>query len=90
MMQRGTPDPLAHIEPQIAGLRTGLDTFQGRILIVSNEVGGIIPLGELTRRFVDESGRLNQRLAKLADRVLFVAAGLPLVLKESPERTCHD
>ena len=64
---------------------------KGRILIVSNEVGlGIIPLGELTRRFVDESGRLNQRLAKLADRVLFVAAGLPLVLKESPERTCHD
>ncbi len=87
----GTPDPLAHIEPQIAAFEQALINAKGRILIVSNEVGlGIIPLGELTRRFVDEAGRLNQRLAKLADRVLFVAAGLPLVLKESPERTCHD
>lgn len=49
-------------------------------MLVSNEVGlGIIPLGELTRRFVDEAGRLNpQRLARLADHVFFVAAGLPL------------
>jgi adenosylcobinamide kinase / adenosylcobinamide-phosphate guanylyltransferase len=54
------------------------------IVFVSNEVGlGITPLGELTRRYVDEAGRLHQSLAALCDRVVFVAAGLPLVLKGS-------
>ncbi|MHB1054189.1 MAG: bifunctional adenosylcobinamide kinase/adenosylcobinamide-phosphate guanylyltransferase [Thiobacillus sp.] len=52
------------------------------LILVSNETGlGIIPLGELTRRFVDEAGWLNQDLAQLADEVILVAAGLPLTLK---------
>ncbi|NID17399.1 bifunctional adenosylcobinamide kinase/adenosylcobinamide-phosphate guanylyltransferase [Luteibacter yeojuensis] len=62
-----------------------LDTVSmlpGDIVFVSNEVGlGITPLGELTRRFVDEAGRLHQTLAQRCDRVVFVAAGLPLILK---------
>ena len=54
----------------------------GEIVLVSNEVGlGIVPMGELTRRFVDEAGRLHQALAAHCDRVIFVAAGLPLALK---------
>ncbi|MGE7137337.1 bifunctional adenosylcobinamide kinase/adenosylcobinamide-phosphate guanylyltransferase [Luteibacter sp. NPDC031894] len=54
----------------------------GDVCFVSNEVGlGITPLGELTRRFVDEAGRLHQALAQRCDRVVFVAAGLPLTLK---------
>jgi adenosylcobinamide kinase/adenosylcobinamide-phosphate guanylyltransferase len=57
----------------------------GEIVFVSNEVGlGITPLGELTRRFVDEAGRLHQALAQRCDRVVFVAAGLPLTLKGTP------
>lgn len=57
-------------------------TLPGEICFVSNEVGlGITPLGELTRRFVDEAGRLHQALAQRCDRVVFVAAGLPLILK---------
>jgi adenosylcobinamide kinase/adenosylcobinamide-phosphate guanylyltransferase len=57
-------------------------TLPGEIVFVSNEVGlGITPLGELTRRFVDEAGRLHQALAQRCDRVVFVAAGLPLILK---------
>ena len=52
------------------------------VVLVSNEVGlGVIPMGEVSRRFVDEAGRLNQRLAAQARRVVLVAAGLPLVLK---------
>lgn len=59
-----------------------LTTLPGQILLVSNEVGmGIVPLGELNRQFQDEQGRLNQATAKLADRVHFIAAGLPIRLK---------
>ena len=59
-----------------------LPTLPGHIILVSNEVGmGIVPLGELTRRYVDEAGRLHQRIAALADSVTFVAAGIPLRLK---------
>jgi adenosylcobinamide kinase/adenosylcobinamide-phosphate guanylyltransferase len=58
----------------------------GAAVFVSNEVGlGIVPMGELTRRFVDEAGRLHQALAQRCDRVVFVAAGLPLALKGTLE-----
>ncbi|HUB90869.1 MAG TPA: bifunctional adenosylcobinamide kinase/adenosylcobinamide-phosphate guanylyltransferase [Dyella sp.] len=69
-------------ERERARLLDALPTLPGDLLMVSNEVGlGIVPLGELTRRFVDEAGRLHQSLATLSGRVLFVAAGLPLALK---------
>jgi adenosylcobinamide kinase/adenosylcobinamide-phosphate guanylyltransferase len=59
-----------------------LPSLAGEIVFVSNEIGlGVIPLGELSRRFVDEAGWLNQDVARLADNVSFIAAGLPLVLK---------
>lgn len=59
-----------------------LPQLPGEIVLVSNEVGmGVVPLGELSRRFVDEAGRLHQALAQVCDRVIFVAAGLPLSLK---------
>lgn len=59
-----------------------LPTLPGEVLLVSNEVGlGVVPMGELTRRFVDEAGRLHQALAARCERVIFTAAGLPLVLK---------
>ena len=57
----------------------------GDIVFVSNEVGmGIVPWGAVSRCFADEAGRLNQDVAARAERVVFVAAGLPLVLKGSP------
>lgn len=63
-------------------LINSLAQTQANIIFVANEVGlGIIPLGEVSRTFVDEAGRLNQRLAQRADQVFFIAAGLPLTLK---------
>lgn len=54
------------------------------IILVSNEVGhGIVPMGELSRQFVDQAGWLHQAIAKIADNVEFVMAGLPLILKSS-------
>jgi adenosylcobinamide kinase/adenosylcobinamide-phosphate guanylyltransferase len=57
---------------------------QATILMVSNEVGsGIVPLGALSREFVDESGWLHQELSLICDEVVLIVAGLPLVLKKN-------
>jgi len=54
----------------------------GDVIFVSNEVGmGIVPYGAISRAFTDEAGRLNQAVAAACERAVFVAAGLPLVLK---------
>lgn len=59
-----------------------LPTLTADIHLVSNEVGsGIVPLGSLPRRFVDEAGWLHQALAQRCDQVTLVMAGLPLSLK---------
>jgi adenosylcobinamide kinase / adenosylcobinamide-phosphate guanylyltransferase len=56
----------------------------GSIALVSNEVGlGIVPLGEINRCYQDEAGWLNQHIAAICDRAVFMAAGLPLQLKNS-------
>lgn len=53
-----------------------------RVFIVSNEVGmGIVPDNELARRFRDAAGRLNQRVAEVADEVFLVTAGIPVKIK---------
>ncbi|WEM45609.1 bifunctional adenosylcobinamide kinase/adenosylcobinamide-phosphate guanylyltransferase (plasmid) [Photobacterium sp. DA100] len=63
-------------------LLAALSRAKGDIILVSNEVGqGIVPMGEMSRRFVDESGWLHQAIAKQADRVTFVTAGIPQHLK---------
>ncbi|MBD8680460.1 bifunctional adenosylcobinamide kinase/adenosylcobinamide-phosphate guanylyltransferase [Pseudomonas sp. CFBP 13719] len=59
-----------------------LPGLPGEILFVSNETGlGVVPLGELTRRYVDEAGLLHQALAERCERVVFTVAGLPMILK---------
>ncbi|MBC8128741.1 MAG: bifunctional adenosylcobinamide kinase/adenosylcobinamide-phosphate guanylyltransferase [Rhizobiaceae bacterium] len=63
----------------IAGLQAGLPC---PIVLVSNEVGlGIVPDNAMARAFRDHAGRAHQSIATMASRVVFVAAGLPLVLK---------
>ena len=70
------------VETRGEELCAALSRIPGSIVLVANEVGlGLVPETPLGRRFRDAAGALNQRLAALADRVVFVAAGLPLVLK---------
>ncbi|KRE88712.1 adenosylcobinamide kinase/adenosylcobinamide phosphate guanyltransferase [Frateuria sp. Soil773] len=77
----GDADP-ARFARERAALLDALPALPGEVLLVSNEVGlGVVPLGELSRRFVDEAGRLHQSLAAQCERVVFVAAGLPLAMK---------
>ena len=62
-----------------------LSILPGEIIMVSNETGqGVVPMGQLTRRFVDEAGWLHQAVAEASDRVIFTIAGLPQVLKGPP------
>lgn len=83
---RGDPVMAGPHEPMFArereALVAALPALAGHIILVSNEVGmGIVPLGELSRRFSDEAGRLHQDLAGICDRVTLMVAGLPLVVK---------
>jgi len=65
-----------------AAILAELAVDRGDVALVSNEVGmGIVPWGAVSRCYADEAGRLNQAVAASCDRVVFVAAGLPLVLK---------
>ncbi|MFJ4144667.1 bifunctional adenosylcobinamide kinase/adenosylcobinamide-phosphate guanylyltransferase [Pseudomonas sp. NPDC089734] len=59
-----------------------LGDLPGEIIFVSNETGlGVVPMGELTRRYVDEAGLLHQAIAERCQRVVLTVAGLPLTLK---------
>lgn len=69
-------------EAQLASFMEALDASAGDIVLVSNEVGmGLTPMGAVSRRFMDEQGRLNQALAAECDNAVLMVAGLPLVLK---------
>lgn len=70
------------ISAETAQLVGTLADLQGKIVLVANEVGlGIVPDNALARAFRNLHGTLNQAVAGAADRVVFVAAGLPLALK---------
>lgn len=76
------PDRLTDETEQLLAL---LPDLPGHIILVSNETGlGVVPMGALSRRYVDAAGWLHQALAAHCQRVTFCVAGLPQVLKGGP------
>src|SRR6266478_3099111 len=91
------PRPAVYIATAQAGddideatdeLLQSLDGYKSVVVFVSNEVGlGLVPETPLGRSFRDAQGRLNMRIAECADRVILIAAGLPLTMKDRPPRS---
>jgi adenosylcobinamide kinase/adenosylcobinamide-phosphate guanylyltransferase len=74
-------DP-ALLETERVALLEAVPKLAGDLILVGNETNmGIIPVGEVSRRYCDEVGLLHQALAARCDRVVLTVAGLPLLLK---------
>ncbi len=72
------------IAAETARLLGALDNLEGPVVLIANEVGlGIVPEGALAREFRDQAGALNQAVARRAERVVFMAAGLPMTVKDA-------
>lgn len=72
------------IAAETAALVAALAAPAGPVILVSNEVGlGLVPETPLGRRFRDHAGRLHQAVAAVADHVVLLVAGLPLVIKDA-------
>ncbi len=70
------------VEEDIKYFCSSLVTCHSSLFIVSNEVGmGIVPDNELSRRFRDLAGYLNQKVAEIADEAYLVTAGIPIKIK---------
>lgn len=73
------------IEAAIANLTNAIGALEGPAVFVSNEVGlSLVPETKLGREFRDWQGRVNREVAGACDAVVFVAAGLPTLLKPAP------
>ncbi|MES2971996.1 MAG: bifunctional adenosylcobinamide kinase/adenosylcobinamide-phosphate guanylyltransferase [Pseudomonadota bacterium] len=71
-------------EVPFAALAASIAHAAGPVVLVSNEIGlGVVPMGREVRDFVDAQGRLNQEVARVCERVTLMAAGLPIMLKDS-------
>ncbi len=76
------------IEARVEALCGALRRVQCAVVVVSNEVGsGVHPVSPLGRRYRDLLGEINQRVARIADDVILMVAGLPLALKGHLEVT---
>lgn len=75
-------DEVAQLEEERGRFLKILPDLPGHIILVTSEVGmGIVPMGELSRRFSDEAGWLNQSVAAICDQVTLTVAGLAYPLK---------
>jgi adenosylcobinamide kinase / adenosylcobinamide-phosphate guanylyltransferase len=70
------------IDARVRALCEALRATDCAVVLVSNEVGsGVVPAYPLGRRYRDLLGEINQSIAKVADDVVLMIAGLPLALK---------
>ncbi len=70
------------IPEHVADLCNVLSELSVPVIMVSNEVGlGIVPASPEARRFRDLAGRLHQDVAAVCKHVLFVVAGIPMLVK---------
>ena len=75
-------DREADLQDQTAALLAAVDAAPGRLVLVGNETNmGVVPMGELSRRYCDLAGALHQELAARCDQVVLTVAGLPLTVK---------
>jgi len=89
----GFPEPVIEadyysaVDEELDGLLDAISKSQAKWVVVSNEVGlGLVPSYPLGRFFRDALGRVNQRLAKAADTVLFMVAGIPMLVKSEASK----
>ena len=81
----------ARVMAEVEALVDCAGTLDGDLIIVSNEVGmGLVPPYPLGRAYRDVAGRANQYLARAADEVYFLVAGLPMTLKGPPSSSSFD
>jgi adenosylcobinamide kinase/adenosylcobinamide-phosphate guanylyltransferase len=80
-------EPARDYAARADALETALLQAKGPLIVVSNEIGmGVVPMGAMTRQYVDELGRLNQRVAAIAREVTLMVAGLPMTVKSGRAR----
>jgi adenosylcobinamide kinase/adenosylcobinamide-phosphate guanylyltransferase len=81
-------DDIGVIDRRVAALCEALQSAKCAVVLVSNEVGsGVVPAYPMGRRYRDLLGEINQRVARVADDVVLMVAGLPLALKGHIEVT---
>jgi adenosylcobinamide kinase/adenosylcobinamide-phosphate guanylyltransferase len=77
------------VELEIARLECVVASFQGTLIMVTNEVGdGIVPEYALGRLYRDLAGRMNALLARQCSQVFLVTAGIPIELKSREYKSC--
>lgn len=75
------------LDAELDAFLLAVEAFKGHLILVSNETNmGVMPLGELSRRYCDTIGTLHKKLALITDKVDLIVAGLPLPLK--PQKRC--
>lgn len=70
------------IQIEIESFFKAVESSSLNLIIITNEVGsGVIPVSELSRKFIDRLGRLNQEIASISDEVILMTSGISLTIK---------